>query len=205
MVTDINQLDFSKTYTYADYLTWQFSERVELIRGRIFKMSPAPSRWHQRISTILVGELFSFLKEKSCEVFHAPFDVRLTISEDIEIAKKYKKNTNKDGKIITVVQPDVCVVCDCSKLDDKGCCGAPDLVIEILSHGNTKKEVKDKFEIYQEGGVSEYWLIEPSDKFVLVYRLKDKKYIGDAPYTEGDVIKSNAVKGFELNVTVLFN
>lgn len=108
MVTDINELDFSKSYTYADYLTWQFKERVELIKGKIFKMSPAPGTDRQIIVASIFGDLIQFLKGKDCRVFSAPFDVRLPIS-------------NVSSKEDTVIQPDICVICDPSKLDQKGC------------------------------------------------------------------------------------
>ena len=134
MVTHFKDLDLSKKYTYADYLTWQFQERVELIRGRIFKMSPAPNRKHQRISRDILVELTLFLRKKSCEVYNAPFDVRLPLPID--------KRTN--DKIDTVIQPDIAVICDTSKLDKQGCIGAPDIIVEILSPGNTKREMKEK-------------------------------------------------------------
>src|SRR5271169_483298 len=102
----IDDLDFSKTYTYADYYSWKFEERLELIKGKIFKMSPAPSRRHQILSGNLYRVISNFLWEKSCEVYSAPFDVRLV--------RKQKENE----RVKTVVQPDICVICDLSKLDD---------------------------------------------------------------------------------------
>ncbi len=205
-ILDLAQLDTNKIYSYADYMTWQFEERVELLRGYIAKMSPAPNLKHQRVVTLLSSELFQFLKSKKCQVFVAPFDVRLPISNDLGVSKKYKKQvaTLGDGKIMTVVQPDVCVICDESKLDERGCIGAPDLIIEVLSPGNTKREMKDKFEIYQEAGVEEYWLIEPNDEFILVYTLQEGIYVGSSPYMSGDALKSKAVDGFELLVSEVF-
>src|SRR5215217_1614082 len=148
-ITDINQLDLEGTYTYADYLLWRFEERLELIKGKIFKMSPAPNRRHQTILGHLHLPIGSFFKNHYCQVFLAPFDVRLP-----------KKNQNtSDGKIYTVVQPDLCIICDESKLDDRGCLGAPDLIVEILSPGNSRKEMDNKFELYEECGVREYWLV----------------------------------------------
>ena len=125
-------LDLNKTYTYADYFKWKFEERVELIRGRIFKMSPAPSRIHQKLSGHLFNKLSNFLEGKKCEVYSAPFDVRIP------------RKSKDDKDIITVLQPDICVVCDTSKLDARGCLGVPDIVIEILSPGNNTKELKNK-------------------------------------------------------------
>lgn len=106
-ITDISQLDLSKHYTYADYLTWQFSERVELIQGRVRLMSLAPRRTHQKISGQLFGTIFQHLRTQRCEVYHAPFDVRLT-----------RSTPNGDAQITTVVQPDTCVICDPQKLDE---------------------------------------------------------------------------------------
>ena len=121
MITDIKQLNLNNFYSYADYLTWRFAERVELIKGKIFKMSPAPSLLHQQVSTALMVQIGRYMTNNPCQVFHAPFDVRLPI-----------KSTS-DEKIDTVLQPDITVVCDESKLDAKGCNGAPDLVVEIIS------------------------------------------------------------------------
>ncbi|WP_172918640.1 Uma2 family endonuclease [Capnocytophaga canis] len=164
-VLNINQLDVENgVYTYADYLLWKFEERVELLKGKIFKMSPAPSLKHQKISMNLSGLLWQFLREKKCQLFSAPFDVRLP--------KKEEKGDN----IHTVVQPDLCIICDESKLDERGCIGAPDLIIEILSPGNSKKEMKNKFELYQESGVEEYWIVNPTDENILVNVLEDGKY-----------------------------
>lgn len=206
MITDFNQLDLNKTYSYADYLLWQFDERLELIRGKIFKMSPAPSTKHQKILTKMFGPIWSYLIHEQCSVFVAPFDVRLPISEDLKISKKYKNKAKKlsDGKIMTVVQPDICVICDESKLDERGCVGAPDLVVEILSPGNTQREMKDKFEIYQVAGVKEYWLVEPNDEFVIVYNLEKGVYVGSKPYTRGEAVQSKVLEKLALPVDDIF-
>lgn len=164
-VLNINQLDVENgVYTYADYLLWKFEERVELLKGKIFKMSPAPSLKHQKVSSALHGEFHIYFKNKKCQLFSAPFDVRLP------------KKDEKGDNIHTVVQPDLCVICDESKLDERGCIGAPDLIIEILSPGNSKKEMKNKFELYQESGVEEYWIVNPTDENILVNVLEDGKY-----------------------------
>lgn len=194
MITDINLLDFSKKYSYADYLLWKFEERIEILRGKIFKMSPAPSSSHQRISTELFGGLYTYFRKSSCQIFHAPFDVRLPDSQ--------KKNTDKD--IFTVVQPDLCIICDKSKIDERGCVGAPDLIVEILSPGNTTKEMKNKFRLYEEAGVREYWLVEPNDRVIFVYVLRDGIYIGLAPFTEEDILKSEIFEGLEMSVAEIF-
>jgi Uma2 family endonuclease len=195
MITDINQLDFNKLYTYSDYLTWKFSERVELIKGKIFRMA-APSRVHQRISRIISGELYLFLKNQSCEFFSAPFDVRLPLPP----------HRIKGDKVSTVVQPDICVVCDLSKLDDRGCNGAPDLIVEILSPGNSGREMKEKYDLYESAGVQEYWVVQPSEPFIIRYNLDTTgTYIGSRFYTEGDTITSKVLVGFEVELDQIFN
>lgn len=154
-ITQLSQLDLNATYSYADYLTWQLEETVELIRGKIMLMSPAPNLKHQRIVTNLGGRLFNFFDKKSCQLFFAPFDVRLYDSKKSGIA-------NQD--IYSVVQPDLSVICDSGKLNEQGCLGAPDWIVEILSPGNTKKEMHLKYELYQENGVTEYWLVYPYEQ-----------------------------------------
>jgi Uma2 family endonuclease len=127
-------------------------------------MSPAPNTNHQRISGYLHRKIGYFLENKSCEVFAAPFDVRL-------YNKKKSVKANKD--ILTVVQPDICVICDAKKIDEKGCLGAPDLVIEILLMGNSKKEMKIKYELYEESGVKEYWIVDPEHQAIQQFILGD--------------------------------
>ncbi len=124
-----SDLDLTKTYSYADYLTWSFNERLELIKGKIFKMSSALSRNHQEVSITIGSELKVFLKGKPCKVYSAPFDVRISRQKE-------------DRQIITVLQPDICVVCDLTKLDVKGCLGSPDIVVEILSPGKSERTSK---------------------------------------------------------------
>lgn len=161
-ITQLSQLDLNGTYTYADYLTWQFDEALELIKGKIMLMSPAPNVAHQSISAHLTGILYQFFKHKDCRLFAAPFDVRLYDKNRSEVA-------NQD--IYTVVQPDLCVICDNNKLDVQGCLGSPDWIIEILSKGNSKKEMQIKYELYQENGVMEYWLIYPVEQAVYQFVL----------------------------------
>src|SRR5690554_1200739 len=152
-------------YSYADYLTWQMDEMVEIIEGKLFKMTAAPNRIHQKVVAKLFYLLYGFLEGKPCEVYTAPFDVRLP------------KTTTNNEDIYTVVQPDICVICDKSKLDEAGCIGAPDLIVEILSPGDNKKELKNKYEVYQESGVKEYWVIHPSEQTLLIYSLKNDDYV----------------------------
>ncbi len=174
VITNIDQLDVvNGIYTYADYLMWKIKDRVEILKGKIFKMSPAPAIPHQSISFNLSGLLFMYFYNKPCKVFASPFDVVLK---------------NKDGKEDTVVQPDLCVVCDPEKLaDGKRCLGAPDLIIEILSPGNSKKELKNKYELYQEAGVREYWLVHPQDEYVIINVLENNQYRALPPFVDKEV------------------
>ncbi|QEC78013.1 Uma2 family endonuclease [Mucilaginibacter ginsenosidivorax] len=188
----LSDLDVTKTYTYADYLKWAFDERIELIKGKIFKMSPAPGSIHQRLSQRISLKLGIYLIGKRCEVFTAPFDVRLS------------RKTSNDKEVNTVVQPDICVICDINKVDDRGCLGAPDIVVEILSPGNNKKELQNKYEVYEENGVLEYWIIHPSEKTFLRYSLVGNSYQASRLLTTGDEVTTPVLPGFVLNLDELF-
>lgn len=187
------EVDVNRMYSYAEYLKWTFSERVELIRGKIFNRSPAPGLSHARISGKLYYKLSGFLEGKKCEVFSAPFDVR------------FPGKSADDREIFTVLQPDIVVVCDASKLDERGCLGAPDMVIEILSPGNTLKEQKYKFDIYEEAGVREYWLADPANKCINQYVSDNGRLVSSRPLFEGEVVKSVVLPGFELVVSSVFD
>ena len=165
-ITDISQLDPNGTYTYADYLRWQFDDTVELIKGKIFRMSPAPLTAHQFISGAIYGEMYAYFKRKTCQLVEAPFDVRLPNPE-------YPATSDR---IYTVVQPDICVVCDRSKLDRRGCLGAPDWIAEITSSATMKKDFGEKFSLYEENGVREYWIIVPEQKSIQQYVLLNGQY-----------------------------
>lgn len=194
-ITDLSQLDPNGTYSYADYLTWRFKERVELFRGKIFKMSPGPNLRHQRIAARLHLQMAGTLEENPCELFFAPMDVRLY---------NQKKSLLADKEVFSVVQPDLCVICDPAKLiDNRSCNGAPDLVIEVLSPGNTKREMKDKFELYEEAGVREYWLVHPADEAVQIYILDEtERFIGLQPAVE--VAQSVIFPGLNIDLVKLF-
>ena len=180
-------------YTYADYLQWNLRYRIELFKGRIFRLS-APNTNHQKISGKLYLSIGNFLNQQPCQVFSAPFDVRLPI-----------KNKKRDDEVTTVVQPDLCIICDPLKLDERGCNGAPDLVIEILSPGNNKKEVKLKFDLYEEAGVKEYWIVYPAEENIITYFLNDQqKFVGGKIYASGDTIHSKAVAGLSVNLDEIF-
>lgn len=197
MENQVNEptLSYGKTYTYADYLTWQFKERIEILKGKVFKMSPAPATKHQRISGNMQYQLMKYFEKKTCEVFSAPFDVRLVDK---------RKNSTKDEDIITVFQPDLCVICDSNKLDQRGCIGAPDLIIEILSPGNSVKEMKNKFELYEENDVREYWMVDYVEKTILIYVLENGVYRGLKPVTQEEIAKSVIFPDLEFDAQELF-
>ena len=185
-ISNINQLDLnSDISTYADYLLWQFKQRVEILKGRIFKMAGANIS-HQKISRNLTSELYPYFKSKQCQLFYAPFDVVIL---------------SREGKENTVVQPDLCIVCDPEKLaDGKRCLGAPDLIIEILSPGNTKHDTDDKFHLYEEAGV----IVRPNDKEVNIFVLENGSYRGLAPIAEGKNIHSIKFPDLSINTKTIF-
>ncbi len=194
IITNINQLNLNDSYSYADYLLWQFSERVEIIKGKIFKMIPAPSSSHQDISMNLTRILDKYFYKSSSKFYVAPFDVRLI---------NYKDST-AENQIHTVVQPDLCVICDRSKIDEKGCLGSPDLVVEILSLGNSKKEMDIKFDLYQENKILEYWIVDPSQKTILIYVLENDRYIGLKPFLIDSKIESPTFLKIKFSVKKVF-
>jgi Uma2 family endonuclease len=190
-ITDINELDVNGTYTYADYLTWRFDEYVELFRGRIKRMSPAPKRLHQRIAGRIFSEIETFLRRKPCNVYIAPFDVRLPRKGETEI--------------YTVVQPDICIICDPAKLDEQGCIGAPDTVIEVLSKGNVDRDINEKFSLYEESGVPEYWIVSPGEKTITCYRLDENgQYKLSGEYADPGEIPVASLPSFSMQWEIIF-
>lgn len=180
-ITRLDQLDRSQQYSYADYLRWHISERLELIRGYVWEMA-APDRRHQRILGNLFLSTALYLRGKTCQIYQAPFDVRLP-----------RLHPETDEQILTVVQPDLCVICDPAKLDDAGCIGAPDWVVEILSKGNPKKEMREKFAVYEEAGVREYWVVQPEYNNVLVYVLENGHFVVRPTFTDDDTVAYPAI------------
>jgi Uma2 family endonuclease len=180
-------------YTYADYRSWPDEERWELIHGVAFNMTPSPSIRHQRVSRELLVQFASHLKGKKCEVFDAPFDVRLPAPGE------------SDETTSTVVQPDLVVVCDPSKLDDRGCKGAPDLVIEILSPDSVIRDMKEKFLLYERAGVLEYWVVYPAEKMVMVFRQgTDGTYGRPSYYTSEDRVPAGVLPELEIELATVF-
>ena len=193
-ITDISQLDLNKSYTYADYLTWRFTEYVELIRGKVMRRMSAPTSAHQQVSINLSGELRSFLKGRPCRIFAAPFDVRLL-----------RSTANGDAQVKTVVQPDLCVVCDLDKIDEKGCLGAPDWIIEILSPSTALRDTRTKFDLYAENGVSEYWVVSPDERRVVAYQLEDGAYAITGEYYGLGQIPSRTLPELQLEWADVFD
>ncbi|MBV6645181.1 MAG: Uma2 family endonuclease [Cyclobacteriaceae bacterium] len=192
-IDDITLLEPEATYSYADYLRWVFEERVELIKGKLFPMSPAPRRVHQKISITIATEFSLFLKGRPCEVYYAPFDVRLPNSKSAT-----------DDQILTVVQPDICVICDPAKLDEAGCLGAPDLIVEILSPSTAEKDLKDKYLLYEEHGVKEYWVVYPDEAIIEVFTLQDGSYSEGRKCFIGDQVRSQVILDFEMSLEDIF-
>jgi Uma2 family endonuclease len=151
-----------KRYSYADYLSWSEDGRWELIDGSPRAMSPAPSVDHQRISVRLIRRIAAAIEDGPCDVFHAPFDVRLASTPDAD-----------DSEIVNVVQPDVVVICDPDKLDAKGCNGPPDVIIEILSPSTASVDCITKLALYEAHGVREYWIVDPANRLLTVRTLGD--------------------------------
>jgi Uma2 family endonuclease len=196
-ITQLSQLDLTADYNYADYLTWQFNETVELIKGKIALMCPAPNVKHQKLSWRLSGKLFNYFEHKPCQAFSAPFDVRLY---------DRKKSILANKEITTVVQPDICVICDDSKLDEQGCNGAPDWIIEILSKGNAKKEVITKHSLYAQSGVIEYWVVYPYEEVIQQFVLNEASadYQLIASYADDGLISSHLFPDLSIDLADLF-
>ncbi len=186
-------LDLNKVYTYADYYGWTFEERVELIKGKVFKMNNSPGTVHQTILGRIAFSLGSFLDKNTQRMYYAPFDVR------------FPTTSKKDEDITTVLQPDISAFFDRSNLDERGGIGVPDIVVEILIPGQCRSELKEKFDIYEEFGVKDYILVFPVYDFVLAYKLNSAGiYEGSRPYCAGDYFEASLLPGYRLDVGALF-
>ena len=191
-------LDMTRRYTYADYLTWADNKMRELLNGFIRLMSPAPTLKHAVVLRRIGTPLVNFIEQNGgdCQVFYAPFDVRFPTSTD----------KTADNQIYTVVQPDICIVCDPSKLDRRGCLGAPDMVVEILSLSSQRYDLNEKFNIYEAGGVKEYWVVSPLEKGINVYILQENgKYDEGTVYDEDNtIVPVRTLNGLSLDVEKIF-
>jgi Uma2 family endonuclease len=151
-------------FTYGDYLLWPDDQRWELIVGELYDMSLAPTRLHQEWVLEIAAQVHGSLRGGPCKAYVAPFDVRLPRADEA------------DDQVDTVVQPDIAVICDPKKLDDAGCRGAPDWIVEVLSPRTAAKDQRQKRDAYERAGVREYWLVHPTDRVVMIYRLVDGAY-----------------------------
>jgi Uma2 family endonuclease len=175
----------NKPYTYEDWLSWDEDVRAEIIDGELYMMAP-PTLIHQKVSGEIFGQLWSYLKDKPCEVFSSPVGVRLFELED------------------TVLEPDIIVVCDRSKLDGKVCNGAPDLVVEVLSPSTARHDRWLKYNLYRDAGVREYWIVDPDTKTVSANALSgDGEYIARA-YGDTDEAPVSVLSGCVINLKDVF-
>ena len=182
-----------KIYTYGEYYNWPEGERWELIEGIPYNMTPAPSIEHQRISGEFFRQISNFLFDKDCEVFSAPFDVRLPEGDE------------GDDEIITVVQPDISVICNPERLDNRGCRGAPDFIIEILSPATAGKDQIQKVALYEKHGVKEYWLVHPGDRLVTVRLLDNEGRYGIPKIQEAKGLAAvHTLPGLEIDLDAVF-
>lgn len=179
-------------YTYKDYMTWDDSEYWELIDGIAYQMAP-PSTRHQDISRNISGEFYIYLKDKTCKVYTAPFGVRLPVENE------------HDEFIKNALLPDIVIVCDKNKIDDAGCRGTPDLIVEILSPSSSKRDLEDKLALYEKALVKEYWIVDPLNKFIQVYTLKENNLYEKAKvYSKDDKIKVSIFPDLEIDLETVF-
>lgn len=181
-----------KRYTLADVLTWDEDERVELIHGEVFIMA-LPSSRHQEISMELSRQMANFLEGKRCKVYAAPFGVRL-----------FEQDGDSPGDVDTMVEPDITVVCDRSRIDRLGCKGAPDFIIEILSPSTRRHDRLVKLNLYQQAGVPEYWIVDPDNQSVQVFLLEDGALKLREDYGRGDIAKVHALEGCFIELRKVF-
>ena len=180
-------------YNYSNYQEWPDHERWELIDGIAYDMSPAPSRKHQKILGELYRQISTYLLDKNCDAYMAPFDVR------------FPGPGEREEEIETVLQPDISVICDPAKLDEKGCLGSPDLIIEIVSPATVRKDMREKLFTYEKFGVKEYWVIHPVDQILMVFKLlPDKKYGRPDIFSSLDQVKVGIFSDLTINLTTVF-
>lgn len=179
-------------YTLADVLAWDEQERTELLEGTPYMMAP-PSRVHQEISGAIFAQLHNYLEGKRCKVYAAPFGVRL-----------FERDGDTPENVDTIVEPDLSVVCDSDKLDDMGCKGAPDLVIEVLSPSTQRHDRLTKFNLYQRAGVREYWIADPESKVIQSFVLEDGRYSAKGLGGVDDVLKVNVLDGCFIELSKVF-
>jgi len=181
-----------KLYTLADVLAGSEDERLELISGIPVMMAP-PAAVHQRIISELNRQLGNFLDGKKCEVFPAPYGVRL-----------FEEKEDHPENVDTLVEPDITVVCDPDKMDEIGCKGAPDFIIEVLSPSTRKHDLFTKYHLYRRAGVREYWVVDPKDKSVQTFILKDGKYLSNGVGGPADTLEVSVLQGCTIDLSKVF-
>jgi Uma2 family endonuclease len=185
-------IDYNKVYTYADYLKLEIDEMVEIIRGKVFRMSPAPRINHQTLSFNLLLQIGKKLENKNCRIFHAPIDIVLPIEN-----KKRNKST-------TVVQPDICVICNPSIIEDKAIFGTPDFIIEIVAGKDLKKDTQIKYSVYEEAGVGEYWIVFVDILCVEVFIMENGKFRRLNTFSEDDIVPVKTLPGLSISIDDIF-
>lgn len=181
-------------FSYKHYRDWPDDERWELIHGIPYAMSPAPTLYHQSIVVELSRQISNFLKNKPCRVFVSPVDVLFA-----------GENDTNDDDIETVVQPDIVVVCDNKKLNGRYIKGVPDLIIEVLSPSTASKDLKQKFTLYENHGVKEYWVVYPHEQSIMLFSLPANGTYGKpAIYTAEDVIEDLLFEGLKVELADVF-
>ena len=184
----------NKVYTYEDYLSWSEDERVEIINGVPY-LQAAPSRIHQEVLSELHRQIANYLVDKECKVYPAPFHVVLDLGESVV----------DDSEKVNVLEPDLTIICDLSKLDDRGCKGNPDMVIEIISPSTARKDKVEKFNKYEQAGIKEYWIVEPTEKIVSVFTLQKNQRFGRPDmYTEDNQVKVSIFEDLVIDLRLAF-
>lgn len=179
-------------YTYADYLTWDENERIELIDGEPVMMAP-PLTIHQEILLEIITQIHNYLKGKKCRAYPAPFGVRL-----------FEEEGDTPDNILTVVEPDITIICDPSKVDKRGCKGAPDMVIEILSPSTAQYDCITKLNKYQKAGVKEYWIVNPEKQTVYVYCFENGLFTANESHGAGDMVKVHVLDDCYIDLSQVF-
>lgn len=181
-------------FTFADILTWDEGEHIEIINGEALMMA-TPSRIHQEICFEIGRQLGNYLEGKQCKVYPAPFGVRL-----------FEQDGDRPEDVDTMVEPDISVVCDRSKLDKHGCKGAPDMIVEVLSPSTQRHDQLVKLNLYQRAGVREYWIVDPENKTVRVLlQTGDGSLRTHEVYSQVDVAKVNVLDGCFIELSKVFS
>ncbi len=181
-----------KPYSYTDLLNWDGNTRYELYDGVPVALA-SPSSVHQEICMALSAQIYNYLVGKRCKVYPAPFDVRL-----------FEEKDDTPDEVSVVVQPDISVVCDSSKIDSRGCKGAPDMVVEVTSPSTARADRLTKFNLYQRAGVREYWIVDPVSRIVSVYELEEGAYHAAVTYGVGSSVPVGVLDNCTIDLSTVF-